>query len=146
MLNFYSFPHCWTGNCQRSNLPQLPYFTRVLHITARPPSLRMDISRRKVFADTRAHQWRVCLLRVPLSLLIAPSSVRSGRPFISLSSHLCISSFAVSLCHLSTVTSPPRRAAWSGDRLACSRLNNSFVTLRLFVLQRRRLRPAILKI
>lgn len=90
--------------------------------------------------------WCVCLLWVLLSLLIAPSSVRSGRPFISLSSHLCISSFGVSLCHLSTVTSPPRRAAWSGDRLACSWFNNSFVTLRLFVLQRRRLRPAILKI
>lgn len=56
MLNFSSCPHCWTGSCQRSNLPQLPYFTQVLHITKRPPSFKMDISRRKSLADTSGHQ------------------------------------------------------------------------------------------
>lgn len=78
--------------------------------------------------------------------LIAPSSVRSGRPFISLSSHLCISSFWRLALSPSMVTSPLFRAAWSGDRLVCAWFNNTFVTLCLFVLQRSRLWSGILNI
>lgn len=60
--------------------------------------------------------------------------------FLSLSSHLCISSF----CRLapsppSMVTSPPLPAARSTDRLARSWFNNYFVTLCLCVLQWSRL-------
>lgn len=107
----------------------------------------MDISRRKSLADTSGRQCGVfvCFECSSLFSLLHLLSGLAGPLFL----YPPISAFL----HLASrsVTSPrsrlpPRRAAWSGDCLACSWFNNSFVTLRLFVLQRRRLRPAILKI
>lgn len=84
--------------------------------------------------------WLVCSFSLlhPLSALAAS--------FISLSAHLCISSFwRLSLSPLHGHDSP-FPAAWSGDRLACSWFNNSFVTRCLIVLQRSRLWSGPLKL
>lgn len=101
----------------------------------------------KVLIDcTRSHSDRSIWFEGSSLSLFPPSSVRSGRPSISLSSHLCISSFwrlALSPLHGHVSPFP---AARSRDRLACSWFNNCFVTLCVFVLQRSRLWSGFLKI
>ncbi len=104
------------------------------------PSLN-DITNLKTFnvIPTWTEAVRICVSELSASSLFPPSSVRSGRPSISLSSHLCISSFwrlAPSPLHGHVSAFP---AARSRDRLACSWFNNCFVTLCVFVLQRSRL-------